>query len=169
MAVIKFPQIRVAPLSEASIAEASQLLCDCWHETYANHLPQQTIEQHDETHFSVYLAKKQPRCWLAWYDDELVGVMVLSLNCIDELCVKPQYRRKKIGRRLMDVAINDCNSRHYRGMQVGIEEFNDSSLRFFESQGWHEVGSEYVSIEANQGVKALVYGRSCNSRPGAAL
>ena len=161
MSVIRFPQIKIKPLTDDSLIAASQLLLDCWHETYDPHLPGLFTDRHDTGHFVNYLTEKRARSWLAWYDDELVGVMVLSLNCVEELCVKPEYRRKKIGRRLIDAAVNDCMQRDYRSMQVGIEDFNGKATGFFESMGWHEVGSEYLPLQTSQPIKALVYSRSC--------
>ena len=88
--------------------------------------------------------------------------MVISLNGIDELCVDPAYRRKKIGRRLVETASHDCKKRHYQSMQVGIEDFNTGAILFFDSLGWREVGSEFVPLSPGKRVKALVYSRSIN-------
>ena len=160
MTVISFPSIYVQPLSEESIGEASALLRDCWHLTYSKHLPAEWLNRHTLEYFQEYLLEKQSRCWLAYYNEQVAGVMAINLNCIDELCVNPNFRRKKIGRRLVETAIHDCEKRHYQSVQVGIEDFNNDAIQFFDSLGWREVGSEFVPLSPDKRVKAMVYSRA---------
>ena len=68
MSIISFPSIRVESLSEETIAEASALLCDCWHLTYSKHLPADWLNRHTLEYFHEYLVEKQSRCWLAHYN-----------------------------------------------------------------------------------------------------
>lgn len=157
MTIISFPSIHVQPLNEESISEASALLRDCWHLTYSKHLPADWLNRHTLEYFQEYLLEKQSRCWLARFNEQIVGVLAINLNCIDELCVSPAYRRKKIGRRLVETAFHDCEKRHYQSMQVGIEDFNDDAIHFFDSLGWREVGSEFVALSPGKRVRALVY------------
>ena len=86
--------------------------------------------------------------------------MVMNLNCIDELCIDPRFRRKKIGRRLVETAIADCKSRSFQSLQVGLEDFNESAITFFQSIGWQQVGAEPISISAQQQLQALVFSHS---------
>ena len=161
MSVIPFPSISIETLEDENLTRASELLHARWHKTYGRHLPKELIEQHDLDYFSDYLKDKQPRTWLAWYNDNLAGVMTLNLNCIDELAVIPELRRRSIGHRLLGIAIQDCKARDYQSMQVGIEAFNQGAIEFFESQGWRQVGSEFLPISGVEQVKAMVFSRRC--------
>lgn len=162
MTVISFPSIYVQPITEESLDEASSLLRDCWHQTYREFLPEEWLHRHTHNYFYEYLVEKKSRCWLASYDQQLAGVMTINLNCIDELCVTPRFRRRKIGRRLLETAIHDCEKRHFQSVQVGIEDFNSGAINFFSSQGWREVGAELVPLAPGKQVTALVYSHPIN-------
>ena len=57
---------------------------------------------------------RQRRVWCAWSDGKLVGLIMLSPHSkgghIENLCVNPKYRRKGVGKALVESLISDTRS-----------------------------------------------------------
>lgn len=157
MTVTNFPMVQVQQLHEDHLHAASKLLFDCWHDCYRSVLPTRIVDQRDPAFFQHYLKTKIGVAWSARLGTKTVGVITVSANCIDELWVDGKHRRRGIGTRLVAMALEHFKARGFSNAQVGIENFNQGPLHFFKAKGWANIGSEFITIDTDRHVEALVY------------
>lgn len=87
----------------------------------------------------------------------LVGVVIATHDgrkgWINRLAVRPEYRRKGIGRRLVNEAENVLKSQGMRIIAALIEDWNKASLGLFEQAGYLDYPNlHYVSKRDSQDV-----------------
>jgi GNAT superfamily N-acetyltransferase len=158
--VVQLPSLRVTRLESAQIDEAAGLLQQLWLQSYGKRLPQSSVRQRTTNHFKNHLTRRSGNCWLAWMGNRLAGLSTTVSNCVDDVWVRQDLRRKGIGTRLIGVACGDLAQRGFRAAQAGCEDFNAAAQAMFESSGWRRVGSEPVEIAPGVQHLALVYARS---------
>jgi len=85
--------------------------------------------------------------WLAHSNKFPVGHAVLTVRFtmeheglsgyIDDLYVRPQYRRGGVGRCLLNEVFAECRRRGYRSLQVEVGQSNVAALSLYERFGLH--------------------------------
>lgn len=85
--------------------------------------------------------------WLAHSNGSPVGHTVLTVRFtmeheglsgyIDDLYVRPQYRRGGVGRRLLDELLAECRRRGCKSLQVEVGQSNVAALTLYERFGLH--------------------------------
>ena len=85
--------------------------------------------------------------WIARQDDEPAGHVVLAVRFtmehvglsgyIDDLYVRPEFRRVGIGRRLLDALVAECRARGCRSLQVEVGGNNQPALALYAAFGLH--------------------------------
>ena len=86
------------------------------------------------------------RLYLAYYDDELAGCIGLrkidGQNCeMKRLYVRPEFRGKRIGNRLVQKIIEDARQIGYSCMLLDTLPFLESAVRIYQSYGFYEIES----------------------------
>ncbi|GCE31855.1 hypothetical protein KDA_73390 [Dictyobacter alpinus] len=116
-------------LVKATIEEAFERPFNHWDQVYTNH------------------ANFDPTCWhLAWEADQLVGVLIgaqqPALGWIDQLGVRPAWRKRGIGQTLLQHAIRDFYQRGLRTVALSVSLNNQhGALRLYERAGM-QIGSQ---------------------------
>ena len=151
--------LRIAPLEPDQVDRAVALRGVLWHAAYGPILPTRLAEQRTEDHFRSHLESRAGNSWLAWSGDRLVGLCTTSSNCIDDVWVSQQHRRRGIASRLIATACRHLAQRGFRAAQAGCEDFNLAASALFEHLGWRRVGSELVHIAPGMRHEAIVYTR----------
>ena len=85
--------------------------------------------------------------WLAYADKSPVGHVVLTVRFtmeheglsgyIDDLYVRPQYRRGGVGRHLLTELVVECRRRGCKSLQVEVGHSNVAALSLYERFGLH--------------------------------
>lgn len=159
MNIINFPKLEIVSLSETNLQAASIFLFDNWHTCYHKELPSTVTDQRNPDFFRRQLRGKIRTAWLAYLGSRIVGLATVSTNCIDDIWVKPEYQRRRIGKSLLATAIEHIGNRGYSTVQVGLESFNETACHFFQSMGWHYIGSDHIHVENDTWIQALVYSK----------
>lgn len=157
--IVQLPRLRIGRLKPDEAHAAAELLHDLWHSTYNGRLPARLVKQRTREHFVQHLERRAGACWLAWLDRKLVGMSSTTANCVEDVWVKLQYRRRGIATRLIDAACTDLAQRGFRAAQTGCEDFNHAASALFENLGWRQIGAELVQIAPGIRHEALVYAR----------
>lgn len=83
------------------------------------------------------------RLMVAYYDDDgkILGYYSLQFleknECeLNNLCVLPEFRHKKIGEALLDDAVACAKNKGYTKMKIGIVEENKVLRRWYEAHGF---------------------------------
>lgn len=107
----------------------------------------------DSTHARAVIAEGQFDLWVAEEDGEnLAGVLLgrrlpwtdnTIVGGVDTLLVAEQYRRKGIGRQLMEAAEAWYRHRKLDGMELRVDSRNVIARSLYESMGYYVV-EEYV-------------------------
>lgn len=160
MSIVQFPTVCIKTISENDLPAASQLMHDCWHACYKNHVSTNALARHNLNFFHNYLNKKSSPAWLAFFGDKLAGLISLSSNCVDDLWVKPEFQRKKLGTLMLQAASEHLKEQGFISIQTGLESFNSPGQNFFKSMDWKTIGSEDLILETGQHVKALVLSKA---------
>lgn len=158
--IVQLTNPRVARLEPEQVDEAARLLQQVWLESYGQRLPEIDVVQRTSRHFRDHLSRRSDNCWLAWVGNRLVGLSTTISNCIDDLWVRREFRRRGIATRLIGAACGNLALRGFRAAQAGCEDFNAAAVSLFESGGWKRVGSEPVDTAPGIRHVALVYTHS---------
>ena len=85
--------------------------------------------------------------WLAYSNSGPVGHAALTLRFtmeheglsgyIDDLYVRPEYRRSGVGRRLLNELVAECRRRGCKSLQVEVGQSNVAALSLYQSFGLH--------------------------------
>lgn len=86
--------------------------------------------------------------WLAMEADRAVGYVVLCLGWsleyrgrdafIDEIFVAPDARRRGLGRRLMELAVDRCRALEVRALHLEVEGVNAKAHALYRSLGFKD-------------------------------
>jgi GNAT superfamily N-acetyltransferase len=86
------------------------------------------------------------RLYLAYYDNQLAGCIGLKRidekNCeMKRLFVKPEFRGKQIGNKLVRAIIEDAKAIKYEHMLLDTLPFLKSAIRMYKEMGFYEIDS----------------------------
>jgi GNAT superfamily N-acetyltransferase len=104
------------------------------------------------THFDTHLAKVgSDNLWVATIDNNVIGLTGL-MGTDDEAEVEPAvvsepYRRKGIGKKLIEIAIAEAKKRGVKVLSARPVARNREALNFFTSQGFINVGHIELFID----------------------
>ena len=163
--IAALPQRTIRAPTEDDLPAAAKLLHRCWHDAYRRHLPPRLLTGRTEDYWVDYLGKRLSRTWLAWIGDRPAGLISVTSNCIDDLWVVRRYRRRGLGRDLLDTALAHLEARGFAHAQAGCEDFNADAVGFFRRLEWTEIGSEpLLGLVPGRQVNALVFSRPVEPR-----
>ena len=91
----------------------------------------------------------------AWSNDEILGVAVIAFRLsisvggrfasVEELYVRPEYRRRGVGRALLDAAVERCSRRGISYIEV--QAVDEEAKEFYVNSGFGvEAGVEVMSF-----------------------
>jgi len=157
MSVIQFRGNEIKLLQVGQLDDAARLLHSSWHNFYPRHLPAEVTSEKNLDEFERYLDQHSAHTWMALRNQKPVGILCVTSNCIDELWVKPRFRRKGIGSSLVAQALEYMRNRGFTTAQVGLESFNVDGEAFFEGTGWRMIGAESMRLQPGYEFEARVY------------
>lgn len=104
-------------------------------------------------------------CWCYEENDELLGYGVMSVAAgeshILNLTVRPESRRKGIGRKLMKNFIQLAQRHHAETLMLEVRPSNVSAIRLYESMGFNEISRRRNYYPAHGGREdALIFAMS---------
>ena len=79
-------------------------------------------------------------------------------NCVDNLWVMERYRRRGIGRMLLNEQLDQLKSKGMNSVQAGCESFNEAAIRFYDHLGWHVIDETVETIVPGLNVGVITYG-----------
>jgi GNAT superfamily N-acetyltransferase len=77
-----------------------------------------------------------PLSWVAVSDERIVGVILTSLEWVDDLWVLPEQRRRGVGSRLLAQGEAEIAARGYRTCHLRVVRSNTVAIRFYLRHGW---------------------------------
>lgn len=162
--IAALPKRTIRKLTDQELATAAKLLHRCWHDAYRRHLPPRLLTGRTEDYWIAYLTKRLPRTWVAWIGDKPAGLISVTSNCVDDLWVARRYRRRGLGRDLLETASRHFAARGFEHAQAGCEDFNEDGVGFFRHLEWAEIGNEpLLGLVPGRQVNALVFSRPVES------
>ncbi len=87
-----------------------------------------------------------------YYEDgKIVGYYSLVLQdnqeCeLNNLCVLPEYRHKKLGHKLLENAFDSARKMNCKKMNIGIVEENQVLRKWYENYGFLHIGTEKIDF-----------------------
>lgn len=163
MTVTPLPSLEIRCLDVDEVDRAADFLARQYREVYQAELPRHLVAQRGTAYFRAYLAERRDRVLVAWYGSRPVGLASRQANCIDDLWVARRYRRRGIGRRLLQASLQALREHGYQFAQAGCEDFNEAAQRFFVDAGWRNIGSEPLAIVPGRPISALVFSSRIDS------
>lgn len=104
------------------------------------------VQNYDEEleHLNEKYGMPDGRLYLAYWDDRLAGCIGLrkidEKNCeMKRVYVKPEFRGKGVGNRLVSMIIEEAKASGYEHMLLDTLPFLDSALRMYKGFGFYEV------------------------------
>ncbi|MDO4530621.1 MAG: GNAT family N-acetyltransferase [Bacillota bacterium] len=113
---------------------------------FAEYLKLQKYDKELKNPASKY-GMPEGRLYLAYYEDQLAGCV--GLKKLDEegrcelkrMYVRPQFRGKKMGERLLEVVLKDAKEIGYTAMLLDTLPFLESAIRMYRKKGFYEIPS----------------------------
>lgn len=116
------------------------------------------IQNYDEEleHLEIKYGLPEGRLYIAFYDGELAGCIGLrkidEWNCeMKRFYVRPAFRRKNIGSKLMQQIIKDAKEIGYTYMLLDTLPFLKSAIYMYKSYGFYEI-SRYNDSPMNTSI-----------------
>jgi len=107
--------------------------------------PNEVIATELDIHESLFKPDSVTNCHVAEVDKKIVGIAVWFLNYstwlgkegiyLEDLYVKPEYRKNGIGLNLMKTLAKICVDRGYDRFQWAVLDWNEPSIKFYDSIG----------------------------------
>lgn len=113
-------------------------------QAFAEYLKIQKYDKELEDPASKY-GMPEGRLYLAYYEDKLAGCVGLKKLDEEGLCelkrmyVRPQFRGKKMGEKLLEVILSDAKEIGYRAMLLDTLPFLKSAIRMYRKKGFYEI------------------------------
>lgn len=158
MVILDLPKLDIRPLYEEDIEQVAELMYSQWRAQYAGRLPDELVQQRTAEFFKNYLnheARHQTR--VAWLGKRCVGMVSIAANCIEELWILVKYRRRGIGSKLLQQALQQIASHGFRQAQIGVEDFNHNAIRFLQAREWKMLASQSIPLTDELVTHALVF------------
>lgn len=112
---------------------------------FAEYLKIQKYDKELENPASKY-GMPEGRLYLAYVDEKLAGCVGLKkldeagLQCeLKRLYVRPQFRGKKMGERLLDVILKDAREIGYKAMLLDTLPFLKTAISMYQRRGFYEI------------------------------
>lgn len=101
--------------------------------------------EHPEDHFDKHLAEVGPdKFWVAVHGSKVVGLIGLIFKDdeaeIEPLIVSKAYRRKGIGKQLIETAVAEARNKGARLLNIGPVARNTKAIKFLYKQGFRNLG-----------------------------
>jgi len=105
--------------------------------------------EHPENYFDKHLAEVGPgRLWVAVHDSRVVGLVGLIVKGneaeIEPLIVSKAYRRKGIGKQLIETVVSEACNKGVRFLNIGPVARNIKAIKFLYKQGFRNLG--YIKL-----------------------
>lgn len=96
---------------------------------------------HENFDYSQYINNKSKTVFFAFENEILAGQIILFTKwndyaCIDDIRIAKDYRRKGIGKALMQKAIEWSKENNFFGMEVETQDVNVKACLFYEKCGF---------------------------------
>ncbi len=125
-------RIKIRPMTADDLEEVTQLEKLCFSDPWQK----QCFEEELEHQFAIPLVAK--------LDQRIVGYTCLwhveEQMEIANFAVSPEFRRKGIGRRLMEEVISEAQRRGCTGLMLSVRETNLPAVTLYKRFGYVEVG-----------------------------
>jgi len=101
--------------------------------------------EHPEDYFDKHLAAVGPdQIWVAVHDSKVVGLVGLIVKGeeaeIEPLIVSKAYRRKGIGKQLIETVVSEARKNKVRFLDIKPVARNISTIKFLYKQGFQNLG-----------------------------
>jgi GNAT superfamily N-acetyltransferase len=123
--------------------EYLQWVCPAIHREYGIAFDAEAILEHDMSDIHIFLPPNG--CLLLAYDDtalagcacmRTVGAQIAEIK---RMYVRPTYRRKGIGRALVDATVNEARAAGYSSLRLDSARFMTDAHALYRSAGFHEI------------------------------
>lgn len=158
--VIPMPRLEIRPARKEDLDAVSQMVVGVWREIYGRYLPTGSADHGGDMDMSELIGDSAKNGWVAVLGKRIVGYCSITGNCIEQIWVGAEMRRRGIGTELTRQAVDALRARGFAFAQMGCEDFNTGALAFLEAGNWACIGSEARSMANGRKYRALVYSRS---------
>jgi len=95
---------------------------------------------------SIKYAQPHGRLYIAYFENELAGCLGLKkINDnhaeLKRFFVRPKYRKKHIGSKMLDLIISDAKQIGYSHIYLNTFPFLEDAIRMYKSKGFYEISS----------------------------
>lgn len=155
--IVDIPSIEIMTPKEGDLNDIADLVNDCWHMQYDDHLSSELASQRTPQLFQQQLRRNLQQASIARISKKIVAYADHVSNCIDNLWVNPDYQRRHIASRLLEHQLQQLRQRKFSSAQAGTESFNTASIEFFESHGWQLTDKVPQQLDKDLIITTLVY------------
>jgi GNAT superfamily N-acetyltransferase len=124
-------------------------------------LPDEVIATKEGLNESIFGDEQIVEVWLAEIDDEIVGHVFFFRNYstflakpglyIEDIYVKPQFRNKGIGKKLLLKVVEIAKEKNYGRVEWLVLDWNKSAINFYEKLGAVEMnGWSVFRLNSNE-------------------
>ena len=125
--------IRIIPMTKEHIPKIAELEKICFSQPWTENNLEEELDNHI-AHFFTAVNDK----------DEIVGYMGSCVVCescyISDIAVFPDYRRKGIGRALLETTFRMAHNEGAESVSLEVRPSNTAAIALYSSMGFEEVG-----------------------------
>ncbi|MGV6858441.1 MAG: GNAT family N-acetyltransferase [bacterium] len=146
--VVDFPQAHLTSLSEEHIPAAAEFLHKQWQKNYPGL---------DSGEAKELLEKLRPHCRVIFQNDAIIGLVATRSNCIEEVWVAEEQRRRGWGTALIKEATKIIKASGFQFAQIGCQPIDKELCQCLDSLDWKKIGDEQIGSDPS--IRALVFSK----------
>lgn len=149
--------IEVQPIREADLANLRRVSIETFEATFGPYNEEADLQQHYQRAYNVDQLRQElltpnSRFFFARVDGEVAGYLKTNVGDaqseamgtqtleVERIYVRPKFQRQRIGTRLIKKAVQLAQAAHKSQIWLGVWENNKKAQRFYETQGFKQVG-----------------------------
>ena len=156
--VIPFAGYQIGKPDISDLPAIATLVNDCWHEVYDAYVPRVLCRQRTPDAFIALLRPQLANATIVRKGGKIIAYADHMCNCVDNLWVKKKYRRRGIGKRLLEMQLKELKLKGMDSVQAGCESFNEPAIGFYDDRGWHVIDETVETIVPGLDVGVITYG-----------
>jgi ribosomal protein S18 acetylase RimI-like enzyme len=114
------------------------------------------VEEDAREGISLYLSRNRGLCFVATVGGRIVGTVLCGHDgrraILRHLAVRPGYRRRGIGRELVERCRRALRRRGIRKCNIYVMKDNPGGLRFWVGLGYRVLDDDYLTLQASTSV-----------------
>lgn len=132
--------VELRPAKDSDAARVAEIWHAGWHDAHDGNVPAALVAARPRVSFDSRAAARVPDTIVAVADGEVAGFVMVEGDEVDQMYVAASHRGSGIAARLLAAGEERIARAGHRTAWLAVVPANRRARRFYERQGWRDVG-----------------------------